>query len=174
MTLIPEKLRIFVISITCPVIGNSLITWLADNELLSVLFCVYFTKCFGFNESSACPKQVVLGVEWLTLTKSNSILRIVINIIQFLFNPCLLMLINPFPHTEAFWCLCSRRLFENIVTKEECSKQAFSPFATMCSTFSHRLLWIHSIIEIFYFLTKYVQSSLLQNYHVRGRVKNQI
>ena len=27
--------------------------------------------------------------------------------------------IFPFPHIEAFWRLCSRRLFENIVTKEE-------------------------------------------------------
>ena len=26
---------------------------------------------------------------------------------------------NPFPHIDAFWHLCSRRLFENIVTKEE-------------------------------------------------------
>ena len=27
--------------------------------------------------------------------------------------------INPFPHIDAFGRLCSRRLFENIVTKEE-------------------------------------------------------
>ena len=27
--------------------------------------------------------------------------------------------INPFPHIDAFWRLCSRQLFENIVTKEE-------------------------------------------------------
>ena len=27
--------------------------------------------------------------------------------------------INPFPHIDAFWRLCRRRLFENIVTKEE-------------------------------------------------------
>ena len=26
---------------------------------------------------------------------------------------------NPFPHIDTFWRLCSRRLFENIVTKEE-------------------------------------------------------
>ena len=25
--------------------------------------------------------------------------------------------LNPFPHIDAFWRLCSRRLFENIVTK---------------------------------------------------------
>ena len=27
--------------------------------------------------------------------------------------------VNPFPHIDAFWRLCSRRLFENIVTNEE-------------------------------------------------------
>ena len=27
--------------------------------------------------------------------------------------------VNPFPHIDAFWRLCSRQLFENIVTKEE-------------------------------------------------------
>ena len=27
--------------------------------------------------------------------------------------------LNPFPHIEAFWPLCSRQVFENIVTKEE-------------------------------------------------------
>ena len=27
--------------------------------------------------------------------------------------------INPFPHIDAFWRLCSRQLFENIATKEE-------------------------------------------------------
>ena len=102
---------------------------------------------------------------------------------------------NPFPHIDAFWRLFSRRIFENIVTKEEiaqnvqflllsqcfpllvigypfhyrnfplfvkicskssaaelqtafwkhsdkrinCTKRAISPFATMFSTFSHRL-----------------------------------
>ena len=29
------------------------------------------------------------------------------------------ILFNPFPHIDAFWRLCSRRPFENIVTKEE-------------------------------------------------------
>ena len=32
--------------------------------------------------------------------------------------PCI-NLINPFPHIDTFWRLCSRQLFENIVTKEE-------------------------------------------------------
>ena len=29
------------------------------------------------------------------------------------------LMFNPFPHIGAFWCLCSRLLFKNIVTKEE-------------------------------------------------------
>ena len=30
--------------------------------------------------------------------------------------------LNPFPHIDAFWRLCSRRLFENIVTKKEIAR----------------------------------------------------
>ena len=30
-----------------------------------------------------------------------------------------LISVNPFPHIDAFWRLCSRQPFENIVTKEE-------------------------------------------------------
>ena len=48
-------------------------------------------------------------------------------------------IINPFPHIDAFWRLCSRQLFENIVGKRRnCTKRAISPFATMFSTFCHR------------------------------------
>ena len=32
---------------------------------------------------------------------------------------CLHSSFNPFPHIDAFWSLCSRQLFENIVTKEK-------------------------------------------------------
>ena len=32
---------------------------------------------------------------------------------------CMWESINPFPHIDTFWRLCSRRLFKNIVTKEE-------------------------------------------------------
>ena len=63
-------------------------------------------------------------------------------------------LFNPFLHIDAFWHLCSRQLFENIVTKEEITQNKQ-----------------HSIIEIFYFLTKYVQSRLLQNCRMMERVK---
>ena len=46
---------------------------------------------------------------------------------------------NPFPHIDALWRLCSRRLFENMVTKEEIAqkKQFPSPFDTIFSTFTH-------------------------------------
>ena len=57
----------------------------------------------------------------------------------------------PFPHIDAFWRLCSRRLFENIIgnKRRNYTKRAISPFATMFSTFCHRLsiqLWRFSII----------------------------
>ena len=38
---------------------------------------------------------------------------------QFLNEDAKLKWFNPLPHIGAFGCLCSRRLFENIVTKEE-------------------------------------------------------
>ena len=47
---------------------------------------------------------------------------------------------NPFPHIDAFWRLWGRRLFEKQSDKRRnCSKRAISPFATMFSTFIHRL-----------------------------------
>ena len=53
--------------------------------------------------------------------------------------------------------------------RRDCSKRAISSFDTMFSTFSHRL-YISIKLEIFYFLTKYVQSRLLQNCCMRKRV----
>ena len=47
---------------------------------------------------------------------------------------------NPFPHIDAFWRLCSRKLFwKHSDKRRNCSKRAISPFDTMFSTFSHRL-----------------------------------
>ena len=43
---------------------------------------------------------------------------------------------NPFPHIDAFWHLCSRQLFENIVTKEEIA-QCF-PLLVIGYPFNHR------------------------------------
>ena len=42
---------------------------------------------------------------------------------------------NPFPHIDAFWRICSRRLFENIVSKEEIAqnKQFLLFFDKICS-----------------------------------------
>ena len=54
-------------------------------------------------------------------------------------------LFNPFPHIDAFWRLCSRRRFENIVTKEEIAQNVQFLLLPQCfSTFCHRLsiqLW---------------------------------
>ena len=40
--------------------------------------------------------------------------------------------LNPFPHIDAFWHLCSRRLFENIVTKEEIAQNEQFLLLTQC------------------------------------------
>ena len=78
--------------------------------------------------------------------------------------------INPFPHIDTFWRLRSRQLFENMVTKEEIAQNEqflllpqFFPLLVISNV-------ILSIIDIFNFLTKYVQSLLLQNCRMRERV----
>ena len=42
---------------------------------------------------------------------------------------------NPFPHIDAFWRLCSRRLFENIVTKEEIAQNVQFLLLSQCFHF---------------------------------------
>ena len=42
---------------------------------------------------------------------------------------------NPFPHIDAFRRLCSRRLFENIVTKEEIVQNEQFLLLTQCFPF---------------------------------------
>ena len=42
--------------------------------------------------------------------------------------------LNPFPHIDAFWRLCSRQLFENMATKEEIDQNEQFPFVTTFST----------------------------------------
>ena len=80
-------------------------------------------------------------------------------------------LINPFPHIEAFWRLCSRQLFENIVTKEEIAQN--EQFLLLPQCFPLLVIgYPYSIIEMFYLLTNYVQSLLLQNCRMRERVNN--
>ena len=36
------------------------------------------------------------------------------------------LVVTPFPHLDAFWCLCSRRFFENMATKEEICHHVFN------------------------------------------------
>ena len=61
------------------------------------------------------------------------------------------ILVNPFPHINAIRRLCSRQLFQNIVTKEEIAQNVTwnYPLATMFSTLSHKLsiqLWRFSMV----------------------------
>ena len=42
--------------------------------------------------------------------------------------------LNPFPHTDTFWRLSSRRLLKTFGKKRNCSWWAISPLATMFST----------------------------------------
>ena len=44
-------------------------------------------------------------------------------------------LLNPFPHLNAFWRLCSRQLFENILTKEEIAQNEQFPLLPQCFPF---------------------------------------
>ena len=50
-------------------------------------------------------------------------------------------IINPFPHTDAFWRLSSRRLLKHCDKRRNCSKRAISPFATLFQfLFSYSIL----------------------------------
>ena len=73
---------------------------------------------------------------------------------------------NPIPHIDAFWRFCSRQLafWKQCDKRRNCSKFLLLP---QCFP----LLVIDSIIAVFYFLTKYVQSRLLQNCRMRESVK---
>ena len=84
---------------------------------------------------------------------------------------CILVMLwefNPFPHIDAFWRLCLRQLFENQVTKEEIAQNV--QFLLLLQCFPLFVIVTHSIMEISYVLTKYVQSRLLQNCRMRERV----
>ena len=72
----------------------------------------------------------------------------------------------PFPSYRRFLTPLQQTAFwKHSDKRRNCTKRAISSFATMFSTFGH----IHSIIEIFYVLTKYVQSRLLQNCRMGGK-----
>ena len=76
---------------------------------------------------------------------------------------------NPFLHIDAFWCLCSRRLFEKIVTKEEIGQKKQFLLLPLC--FPLLVLSYPFNYRDYPFLTKYVQSRLLQNCQMRETVK---
>ena len=61
------------------------------------------------------------------------------------FKESILNCINPFLHIDAFWRLCSRQLFENIVTKEDIVQnkqflllQQCFPLLIICYPFNYR------------------------------------
>ena len=86
-------------------------------------------------------------------------------------NLCGHLILNPFPHIDAFWRLRSGQLFENIVTKEEIAQNEQFLLLPLCFPllvigypFNYR--------DFLFFLTKYVKSGLLQNCRIRERVKS--
>ena len=74
--------------------------------------------------------------------------------------------INPFPHIDAFRRLCSRRLFENIVTKEEIAQNMQFLLFPQCFP----LFVIGYPFNYGDFL--FFDSCLLQNCRMRERVKS--
>ena len=80
-----------------------------------------------------------------------------------------LIIFNPFPHIDTFWRLCSRRLFENIVTKEEIAQNMQFLLLPQCFQLFVIGYPFNYNIEIFYVLTKYILSVLLQNCRMRER-----
>ena len=81
--------------------------------------------------------------------------------------------VNPFPHIDAFWHLCSRRLFENIVTKEKIAQNVQFLFLPQCFPllvigypFNYRdffIIW-QNMFKVVY----------LQNCRMRERVKQNL
>ena len=88
-------------------------------------------------------------------------------------------LFKPFPTSRCILTNLQQATFENIVAKREnCSSfiDLFHFFAQMVSKLSAPdFLYVGKgsiqLQRFFYFLTKYVQSRLLQNCHMRKRVK---
>ena len=76
-----------------------------------------------------------------------------------------LFYISPFPHIDAFWCPCSRQLFENIGTKEEIAQN--KQFLLLPQCFPLLVVGYPFNYKDFLFFDK---SRLLQNCRMRGRV----
>ena len=105
-----------------------------------ILYIYYYWKKHHYSQCSWSPllsSQLVLSSH-LKINKNNNFLFIWLVLSSTLCSATTVWLspgwlLNPFPHIDAFWRLCSRQLFEYIVTKEEIA------FATMFSTFCNSL-----------------------------------
>ena len=71
--------------------------------------------------SKSCQKASIWG-KWLTHPISH-----ITNLQQMIMKT-----FNPFPHIDAFWRLCSKLLFENIVTQEEIAQNEQFLLLTQC------------------------------------------
>ena len=77
------------------------------------------------------------------------------------------ILVNPFPHIDAFWRLCSRQLFEIIVTKEEIAQN--KQFLLLPQCFPLLVIGYPFNYRDFLFLSKYTQSSTAElSYEGKG------
>ena len=77
--------------------------------------------------------------------------------------------LNPFPLVDAFWRLCSRRLFENIVTKEEIAQN--EQFLLLPQSFPLLVIGYPFNYRDFLFVDKICSNRLQQNCHMRESVK---
>ena len=75
-------------------------------------YCVFYILLRTFSEEILVYYMLFAGL--LTNNSENSLFKSTI----LSSNSCY-SVFNTFPHINAFWRLCSRRLFENILTKEE-------------------------------------------------------
>ena len=70
------------------------------------------------------------------------------------------LLCDPLPHTDAFWCLCCRRIWNHLGKGRNCSWWAITPFATLISTLRNNHTFIHRD-DFLYFGPWSFQSHLL-------------
>ena len=93
---------------------------------LSICFCIHFPHTTIF-----CSRQL-----WKYLGKNMN------NVFSWMYNYWIelkslwaISPFNPLPHIDAFWRLCNRLLFENIVTKEEIAQNVQFLLLTQCFPF---------------------------------------
>ena len=97
------------------------VTYTSVTSILVNLNRLSGSKYFRLNKAQGNPTAVYL---WKVELKYNLCKEAIRSKIKTLVKSCLKPFLNPFslnpfPHIDAFWRLCSRQLFENIVTKEE-------------------------------------------------------